>query len=65
MNLWDVTTVESDLYFRQAPDDEPFQSVEYRYEARTGGLTDILRCSWLPMLGMALVGLVMTRRRGT
>lgn len=63
VNLWDVTTVQSDLYFAQAPDNEPFQSVEYRYEARANPLSNLLRCSWLPMLGMAMVGLVVVRRR--
>lgn len=63
VQLWDVTQVEEDLFFVQAPDDEPFQSVEYRYEARPASpLNDLLRCSWLPALGLAVVGTIMWRK---
>lgn len=63
IQLWDVTTVTSDLYFAQAADDEPFQSVEVHWEARGGELADMFRCSWLPILGMAAVRVVMYRKR--
>lgn len=64
VQLWDVTQVDEDLYFLQAPDDEPYQSVEYRYESRPASpLANLARCSWLPSLGLIAVGAVMWRKR--
>lgn len=63
VNLWDVKTVASDLYFSPAADNTPFRDTVIKWEARGGELTDMFRCSWLPMLGMVAVGAVMYRRR--
>jgi len=62
IDIWDVRSVQSDLYFSQAADDAPFQSVEYRMQARSNPLSDMFRCAWLPFLGMAAVGMVAFRR---
>lgn len=64
VQLWDVTQVQEDLYFVDAPDNAPFQSVEYRYESRPASpLSALSRCSWLPSLGLVAVGAVMWRKR--
>lgn len=63
VQLWDVTQVKEDLYYLQAPQNTPYQGVEYRYEPRPSPLANLARCSWLPALGIVSVGAVMWRKK--